>query len=143
MSDNVRISNIDEISEHVAKIYALMASYKEICEEEYRELAVLDFEVSDCIQFMKSRKSEYEIALEQTKSNSDDSETAQINIRYYEQKIDECDNNLKALDKCNETMQNIRNRENEIVNTTAKLTDESKLLTVKIRNLLSKYKDVK
>ena len=69
MSDNVRISNIDEISEHVAKIYALMASYKEICEEEYRELAVLDFEVSDCIQFMKSRKSEYEIALEQTKSN--------------------------------------------------------------------------
>lgn len=143
MLGNVKISNIDELSEHVAKIYALLAAYKETCEEEYRNLAVLDFEVSDCMQFVQSRKTEYETALDQTGIYSDNSETAQENIRYYKQKISNCENNLSALNKCTETIQDIRSRENEFVNTTTKLSDEGRLLAAKIRALLSKYKDAK
>ena len=140
MNDTIQLNNPQEVLAYISREAELLNQYAELVQQEAKELSSLENLVAETMQLVNSRKRGLYVAIEQTK-RLDDSNAKQQTLRGLQKKMEKCEEQTRIISQCNDDLISIRQDSASMAKDASSISDTSRILSMKIQQLIERIID--
>lgn len=140
MNDAIQLSDPQEVLAYISRESELLNQYAELVVQEAKGLSSLENLVAETMRLVNNRKRGLCVAIEQTKKQ-EDSDAKQQALRALQKKMEKYEDQARIISRCNDDLTGIRRDYASMVKDAAAVSDNSKILSTKIRQLIERIVD--